>query len=184
MGTFAAVARDVARNMGGAAGSRSASHDPYPRLSSLLKSAGDLNRSVQELVTQVKARTATVDRDAEWQRVNSYIADVLKDAHVLYAKLARLQGDFVGQELNSLEQISESVLSLGEELSQFSKAFYDGKLQMADSDMAYGTPPGQSPPEQEVPLQIEGEGPAGGSQHEARRGLHRNRKGNDPQMGS
>lgn len=165
MGTFAAVARDVARDVNRSVRGHSASVDPHPRLSSLLKSANDLNHSVQELVGQVKTRHATVDRDAEWQRVNSYIADVLKDAHVLYAKLARLQGDFVGQELNSLERISESVLTLGEELSQFSKAFYDGKLQMADSDMAYGTPQGgQAPPEEDVPLQIEQEGPQGSPQ--------------------
>ena len=86
-----------------------------------------------------------MDRDAEWQRVNSYIADVLKDTHVLYAKLARLQGDFIGRELDELEKISESVLSLGEELSQFSKAFYEGKLSMAEGDLAYGTPPGGAP---------------------------------------
>jgi hypothetical protein len=119
-------------------------------------------------------KIATVDRDAEWQRVNSYIADVLKDTHVLYAKLARLQGDFIGRELDELEKISESVLSLGEELSQFSKAFYEGKLSMAEGDMAYGTPPGPpaeggghaappggaaAPEAYEVPVEVEEEAP-------------------------
>jgi len=117
-------------------------------------------------------RSAATDRDAEWQRVNSYIADVLKDTHVLYAKLARLQGDFIGGELSELEKISEEVLALGEELSKFSKAFYDGKLQMAESDMAYGSPQGGPPqhgappappaPEEvyEVPVEVEEETPA------------------------
>lgn len=81
---------------------------------------------------------ASTDRDAEWQRVNSYIADVLKDSHVLYAKLARLQGDFTGHELRELEKISEDVLSVGEMLSHFSKNFYDGKINMADSQTQYG----------------------------------------------
>ncbi len=85
-----------------------------------------------------KIRISAVDKDAEWQRVNSYVADVLKDSHVLYAKLARLQGDFVGEELDTLMKISEAVLSIGEELSGFSKAFYEGKLQMADSEFRYG----------------------------------------------
>jgi hypothetical protein len=85
-----------------------------------------------------RRNAAAVDKDAEWQRVNSYIADVLKDSHVLYAKLARLQGDFVGAELDRLMQISEATLTIGEELSNFSRSFYDGKLQMADTDLAYG----------------------------------------------
>lgn len=82
----------------------------------------------------LKTHIATVDRDAEWQRVNTYIADVLKDAHVLYAKLARLQGDFGGQELDNLEKISEGVLGLGNKLSQFSKEFYEGKASMTLSE--------------------------------------------------
>jgi hypothetical protein len=88
-------------------------------------------------------RNATaVDKDAEWQRVNSYIADVLKDSTVLYAKLARLQGDFVGEELDRLMKVSEAVLTIGEELSAFSKAFYGGKFEMADSELAYGSESG------------------------------------------
>jgi hypothetical protein len=83
------------------------------------------------------SRYATSEKDAEWQRVNSYIADTLKDAHVLYAKLARLQGDFVGNELEELEKISENVLTIGGKLSSFSKAFYEGKLRMNEGEV-YG----------------------------------------------
>ncbi len=80
------------------------------------------------------SRTAGTDRDAEWQRVNSYIADVLKDSHVLYAKLARLQGDFGGTELDNLEKISEYVLEIGGKLSAFSKAFYEGRADISADD--------------------------------------------------
>src|SRR5580693_5920636 len=84
--------------------------------------------------TVIHQRTAAVDREAEWQRVHSYIADVLKDTHVLYAKLARLEGDFGGEELTKLERVSEAVLQLGNELSAFSKAFYEGKYAMAQPE--------------------------------------------------
>jgi len=87
----------------------------------------------------MRKHQAAVDRDAEWQRVHSYVADVLKDIHVLYAKLARLEGDFAGEELTRLERVSEAVLALGNELSGFSKAFYEGKYDMADNDFAYGS---------------------------------------------
>jgi hypothetical protein len=93
------------------------------------------------------------ERDSEWQRVNSYIADVLKDAHVLYSKLARLQGDFVGPELTELESISSKVLDLGEELSQFMKAFHEGEASMMKEkqfggpDSGGGAPPGTPPPQ-------------------------------------
>lgn len=104
-----------------------------------------------------KVATAA-DQDAEWQRVNSYIADVLKDSHVLYAKLARLQGDFAGEELSKLIKISESVLMIGQELSGFSKAFYEGKYDMAETGFSYnmGDPgqfPANNPP---TPPQAEG----------------------------
>ncbi len=69
-------------------------------------------------------------RDSEWQRVNSYIADVLKDAHVLYSKLARLQSDFIGPELTELEKIADDVLELGGRLSHFMKAFHAGEANM------------------------------------------------------
>ncbi|MGH6876897.1 MAG: hypothetical protein ACREHV_05885, partial [Rhizomicrobium sp.] len=80
----------------------------------------------------------------------SYIADVLKDTHVLYAKLARLEGDFGGEELSRLERISEAVLALGNELSSFSKAFYEGKYDMAQSG-AYGESTGEEGGEQHAP---------------------------------
>jgi len=90
-------------------------------------------QSVKDAVSG-RIRTSTADRDADWQRVNSYIADVLKDAHVLYAKLARLQGDFAGAELDGLEKISEDVLDIGGKLSSFSRAFYQGKASMSESE--------------------------------------------------
>lgn len=88
---------------------------------------------------------AAVDMDAERQRVNSYIADVLKDSHVLYAKLARLQGDFKGQEAEDLFAIGQKVLNLGDELSRFAKAFREGEAQMADTSFAYGDDTGGAP---------------------------------------
>lgn len=114
---------------------------------------------------------ASKDQDAEWQRVYSYIADSLKDLHVLFAKLARLQGDFAGEELSNLEKVSESVLMIGDELSRFSKAFYHGKYNMQKSEMIYGgedssPAPQQSPipqpaPESqespEIPMEVQGD---------------------------
>lgn len=103
-----------------------------------------------ERVLSLKYRLALDDRDQEWQRVNSYLADVLKDTHVLYAKLARLQGDFVGPELSELEKISEKVLDLGEELSRFMKAFHEGDASMFKQKVFGGEPgepvPGETPP--------------------------------------
>lgn len=89
---------------------------------------------------------ATDERDQEWQRVNSYVADVLKDTHVLYAKLARLQGDFTGSELEELESVSDKVLELGEQLSRFMKDFHNGAASMLTSKLFGGgeSPPGQS----------------------------------------
>jgi hypothetical protein len=123
-------------------------------MSKLAQVAAEVSEAVAPVSTQVKRsrlaslaaevnatlvrKAAAVDRDAEWQRVHSYIADVLKDTHVLYAKLARLEGDFGGEELTRLERVSEAVLQLGNELSGFSKAFYEGKYDMAQSDFAYG----------------------------------------------
>lgn len=115
-------------------------------------------------VEALMSRFSAVDRDSEWHRVNSYIADVLKDSHVLYAKLARLQNDFAGAELSQLEKISEEVLSLGKSLSQFSKDFYDGKYSMTPSETQYGgqqqapqqTPPPPPPADYEVQAEVEG----------------------------
>ena len=83
-------------------------------------------------------RVASVDEDAEWQRVNSYIADVLKDCYVLYAKLARLRGDFAGSELTKLSDISEKARDMGAALSVFSKAFTDGEYSMSRKEQFGG----------------------------------------------
>lgn len=84
---------------------------------------------------------ATIDEDAEWQRVNSYIADALKDTYVLFAKLARLRGDFSGPELDKLEEISSSVREIGQEMSAFSKAFSEGEYSMVRKEQ-YGSESG------------------------------------------
>jgi hypothetical protein len=115
-----------------------------------------------EVSKNLQSHLAVSDADSEWQRVNTYIADVLKDAHVLYAKLARLQGDFAGSELENLEKISENVLDIGGKLATFSKAFYEGKAKMSDTE-AFGagessfdvmpeaspSPPQEAPPKSE-----------------------------------
>jgi hypothetical protein len=111
-----------------------------------------------EVSRTIRHQTAAVDREAEWQRVHSYIADVLKDTHVLYAKLARLEGDFAGEELSRLERISEAVLTLGNELSAFSKAFYEGKYSMAESDFTYGEEGGAPQPAEAPLVDMGGEG--------------------------
>jgi hypothetical protein len=91
----------------------------------------------EDVAKQVKLHLSAADRDADWQRVNSYVADILKDAHVLYAKLARLQGDFAGGELDELEKISEGVLAIGGKLARFSKAFYEGSAELQEKGV-YG----------------------------------------------
>lgn len=101
----------------------------------------------------LKYHLSVDEHDQEWQRVNSYVADILKDTHVLYAKLARLQGDFIGAELSELESISEQVLDLGEVLSKFMKAFHSGDASMLKTK-SFGNP-GQAPvppvPSESVP---------------------------------
>lgn len=84
----------------------------------------------QNYDTDETIRTATVDEDAEWQRVNSYVADVLKDCYVLFAKLARLRGDFAGTELSKLDEISAHVRDVGQSLASFSKSFNEGEYSM------------------------------------------------------
>ena len=87
-------------------------------------------------------RTAAVDEDAEWQRVNSYIADVLKDCYVLFAKLARLRGDFAGSELSRLDDVSSKVRDMGQELATFSKSFTEGEYSMSKKEQ-YGEEGGE-----------------------------------------
>jgi hypothetical protein len=87
-------------------------------------------------------RTAAVDEDAEWQRVNSYIADVLKDCYVLFAKLARLRGDFAGSELAKLDSVSSRVRDTGQELAGFSKSFTEGEYSMSKKEQ-YGEEGGE-----------------------------------------
>jgi hypothetical protein len=112
-----------------------------------------LLRRAASRVASSEVRIAN-DRDADWQRVNSYVADVLKDTHVLFAKLARLQGDFAGDELAEIQRISEGVLGIGQDLSKFSKSFDKGELSMVESNFKYGEqggapisgPPQEGPP--------------------------------------
>ena len=94
-----------------------------------------------EISVMIQSRTrikTAAERDAEWHRVNSYIADILKDVHMTYAKLARLQSDFTGDELVQLEELSERILSLGSSMSKFSKAFYDGQFNMLPAETTFG----------------------------------------------
>jgi hypothetical protein len=94
-----------------------------------------------------------------------------------FAKLARLQTDFAGNELSTLENISERVLDLGRDVSEFSRAFYKGDLDIVPSETVFGggaevqhselessgpppgPPPGASPP----PSYDEFEAPAEGA---------------------
>lgn len=72
--------------------------------------------------------------DPDWQRVHSYIADTIKDSYVLYAKLARLRGDFGGAELEELDAVSSAVRDVGMSLSAFSKNFTEGSYGMAKKE--------------------------------------------------
>lgn len=131
------------------------------------------SRVAAEVQLTLESRVAAEDRDAEWQRVNSYVADVLKDTHVLYAKLARLQGDFAGEEFARLSKVSEAVLAIGDELSRFSKAFYEGKYEMLQNEFTYGKEGGAPVPNPEAGQPIPPPGPetveagAGGSPAES-----------------
>lgn len=101
----------------------------------------------RELVTE--RVSALVNKDPEWQRVNTYIADVLKDSHTLYAKITRLQSDFDGKELQALQMIAEGVLKMGDQLSIFAKNYYEGKLNSAQ--VSYGDTEAPSTPDAEAP---------------------------------
>lgn len=88
--------------------------------------------------------SANPEKDPDWQRVHSYIADTIKDSYVLYAKLARLRGDFGGSELEELDAVSATVRDVGSALSAFSENFVAGDYSMAkkepfgSDDMAMG----------------------------------------------
>jgi len=161
--TFQAKAAEVSARLSGA-------HSDGKRFSAV---AAEVSRALVAY-GGVAGQEQPSEHDAEWQRVNSYIADVLKDTHVLYAKLARLQGDFIGAELNELEKISSDVLNLGEKLSVFMKAFHEGDASMMKEKTfggggGGGAPPGTPPPsipsefqrpegDFETELDLEGEG--------------------------
>lgn len=132
--------------------------------------AGRPRTEFSRIASEVQAalgRVAAQDRDAEWQRVNSYVADVLKDSHVLYAKLARLQGDFAGEELARLSKVSEAVLAIGDDLSQFSKAFYEGKYDMLQNEFSYGAEGGAPIPNPQAQSPEDAEAGAGGAPAES-----------------
>jgi hypothetical protein len=98
-------------------------------------------------------RVAGTDEDAEWQRVNTYVADILKDCYVLFAKLARVRGDFAGKELSKLDSISNGIREIGQQLTSFSKAFTEGQYTMNRreqfGDLGPSGGPGGSSPEVE-----------------------------------
>ena len=98
----------------------------------------NFQKIASNVFSMINHYSARVDKDAEWQRVHSYVADIAKDISVCYSKLARLEGDFEGEELSTLERISESILALGNEMSSFLKAFYEGKYDMVDKSFSYG----------------------------------------------
>ncbi len=149
MSKLAAAAKEVFETM------EARPEAPSSRREAAMRKLAGFSAMAAKVHSEIRGRLAASDREAEWQRVHSYIADVLKDTHVLYAKLARLEGDFAGEELSRLERISEAVLTLGNELSEFSKAFYEGKYDMAESDHAFGG----TPPEKGPPVPPEGEAP-------------------------
>lgn len=107
------------------------------------------SKTAADVVKTLTYHLSTEERDAEWQRVNSAIADILKDAHMGYSKLARLQSDFAGEELARLSKISEATLAIGDELSKFAKAFYEGKYEMLQKEFVYGENGGSPVPNSE-----------------------------------
>ena len=104
------------------------------------------------------APAPTDARDTEWYRVNSYIADILKDLAMTYSKIARLQQDFTGKENDDLSKIAEKVLSLGGEMGEFMEAFHEGKSSMVQEQVFGGTPnnavPENAPPP-EIPAEFQ-----------------------------
>lgn len=129
-------------------------------LESRTPGSSNLNRVASSVMKSLGGfRVANEERNAEWQRVNALIADVLKDAHVLYSKMARLQGDFTGDERDELEDIAEQVLSVGRELSDFMTSFHDGNAEMVH-DVTFGSPGGapEGTPNPEIPVEFEERG--------------------------
>ena len=100
------------------------------------------------------SRTAAADKDQEWQRVNGQLADLLKDIFMANSKVARIQADFKGEELDRLMKISEAVMALGEELASFFKAFYEGRLEMVEGGLTFGEEPQIPTPSPEAALQL------------------------------
>jgi hypothetical protein len=124
-----------------------------------------------------KLNIAASDKDAEWQRVNGSLADILKDCYMLNSKLSRVQADFKGEELDRLLKVSEAVMALGGELSEFFKAFYDGRLEMVEGGLQFGDESGGAPPmpapSPEAAIQLfdkSGEAPEGGGEEEPTEG--------------
>ena len=124
-----------------------------------------------------RLNTAAADKDAEWQRVNGSLADILKDCYMMVSKVARVQADFKGEELDRLMKISEAVMALGGEFAEFFKAFYDGRLEMVSGGLSFGDESGGAPsmpavpsPEAAVQFFGKGEGTEGGEGEEAPEG--------------
>ena len=115
------------------------------------------SKIASEVSMNLSKTAAAKDKDAEWQRVNALIADILKDSFVIYAKLARLQGDFKGEELDNVQKISDAIRQIGEEFSGFSKAFSSGRYESSgNSGFDYGQQPSNTE-QPHVPNKPEGE---------------------------
>lgn len=147
MPSFNQIASDVEKTLEGLSISsvtdgneKSAKSTETPKVSTVEKSK--FARLASTVHVALGGAAPPDERDPEWQRVNSSIADVLKDTGVLFSKLARLQGDFAGIERAKLEEIGNKVRDLTDELSKFSSDFYNGELNMRTSETPfnYGGP--------------------------------------------
>ena len=97
------------------------------------------NRNFEDITTMIKDsygihRIAVENEDADWQRVNSYVADIVKDIMLTYSKLARLRSDFVGSELAKIGGVSNKVREVGEIMLAFSKAFNANEYSIAKKE--------------------------------------------------
>jgi hypothetical protein len=108
-----------------------------PVRSALSSVASELYESLNERHSVAAGFEDKGGRDPDFQRVYTYVADVLKDSHVLFAKLARLQGDFKGRELQDLISIAEGVLDIGDRLSVFSRALDEGSYSISESEITF-----------------------------------------------